>query len=164
MGGRETEKTSGPRDSPRWGCPGTSRSPALWDPVVGPTVGALFGRLRGAVSVAARLVPEDWGSAGRGRKLGPAPLWAAPAPAPAPPARRGPKRGRAGSGETWAQPMVVRAVYEESSGSRSLRGRGRARRLGSGLVGGIPPESRRRPDAGGQANPEPSQRKKRKET
>ena len=59
--------------------------------------------------------------------------------------------------------MAVRAVYEESNGSRSQRGRG-------GTWGGvrqlweIPPESRKGPDAGGEANPGLRPRNERKET
>lgn len=84
QGHRGREKQRGQVAPEIGGRPGTASSPALWDSVVGPTVRARSGRLRGGFAVAARLVSEDWDPAGRGRKLDPAPNCPAPLSGPAP--------------------------------------------------------------------------------
>lgn len=117
--------------------------------------------------MAARLVPEDWDPAGRGRKLGPALQLPRPSVRPRPaPAR--PERTAVGPAEAGASEDVGSA-NGSAGGVRRVQWEQTAARWGWGLgrgqaARGIPPESRKGPDARGEANPGASPRKERKET
>lgn len=82
-----------------------------------------------------------------------------PAPRSAPPALQ----GRMGWGRrTWSQPMAGRAAYEDANGSRSRRGRGRARG-GAWRLGGFLRNRERGRMLGAPVGGGPGRRKGRKE-
>lgn len=138
------------------------RSHLLSGPAVGPTVGAPSLRLYPAVAGASGLAP-DAARGGAGRKRCPAhpfaPPPARPRPRSAPPALQ----GRMGWGRrTWSQPMAGRAAYEDANGSKSRRGRGRARG-GAWRLGGFLRNRERGRMLGAPAGGGPGRRKGRKE-
>ena len=113
--------------------------------------------------MAARLVPENWDPAGRGRKLGPALQLPRPSVRPRlAPAL--PKRAAVGPTEVGASEDIGSAKGS-AGGVRRAQWEKVAAREGWGLgrgqaARGIPPESRKGPDASGEANPGPVQERR----